>query len=81
MFWNYRVIKKKNEYDDPYYEVCEVYYNEENKPYMWTNDKHLLCCEELNDLKTVFQEIQKAFEKPVLEFIDDEHDLLREIDV
>lgn len=80
MYWNYRVIKKKNENNEHYYEVCEVYYDEENRPKAWTNDKHLLCYEELEDLKAAYQDIQEAFKKPILEYIDDEYDLLKEVD-
>ena len=78
-YWNYRVVKKKNpDTGETYFEVCEVYYDKEDRPHSWTEDKNLLVYEELDEVREAYKEIQTAFDKPVLEVVGDS---LREIEV
>jgi hypothetical protein len=36
--WNYRIMRHKYETDEVGYEIHEVYYDEEGKPWEWTEN-------------------------------------------
>lgn len=68
MVWNYRVIKLETS-EGFYFEVCEVYYDESNKPIAYAQ-RNPLVQEDLSSLRWVHAEIEKAIAKPVLILVD-----------
>jgi hypothetical protein len=65
--WNFRVVKTKLNEEEDSYDICEVHYNDEYKPISSSIDKNVLSHDSLKDLKWCYEEIQKAFEKPIIE--------------
>lgn len=67
--WNFRVMR--NDIDEEnYYSIHEVYYNENNKPIAHSPVETPLYGESKKDLLKVFNMMQKALKKPVLEYIN-----------
>ncbi|EGQ26771.1 hypothetical protein HMPREF9372_1229 [Sporosarcina newyorkensis 2681] len=58
----------KNKQNKSYFEICEVHYDENDKPHMWGE---IMPAESLDELKDDYEYICKAFESPVLRVIDD----------
>ena len=69
MYWDYRVLILDNNKGDNRFEICEVYYDENNKPEAWVEDDNVLIGESLADLKETYEYIQNAFKKPVLKVV------------
>lgn len=76
MSWNYRVCKKVSSYkvnlsNDVYEEdqfgICEVYYNDEGEIAFTSENFIEPYGETSEELKANFDEMQKAFEHPVLD--------------
>ena len=76
MSFNYRIGKKILEYlvdlsndiyEEDWYGIVEAYYND-NGEIVFTSEKiQLPCGETLEELKVNFEDMQKAFELPVLD--------------
>lgn len=74
MGWNYRVLEKiDTKRNTSYYEVCEVYYDEEGTPHSWTETHNLLVGSDLEDLRWAYEKINEAFNKPVLKCINEKY--------
>ena len=82
MSWNYRVAKKRltvdilkdevtgevvDSYSEDQFGICEVYYNDEGKITSTTERFIKPYGETLEYLKANFDDIQKAFELPVID--------------
>lgn len=76
MAWNYRVLKKKLSEDEDTFDVCEVYYDEDNKATSWAWGKNVLSGESLEELQDTLVRIQEAIKKPVLEIVGDDEGLI-----
>ena len=76
MAWNYRVLKKKLSDDEDTFDVCEVYYDENNKATSWAWGKNVLSGDSLEDLQDTLVRIQEAIKKPILEIIGDDEGLI-----
>lgn len=75
-YCNYRVVKKDGINGLVSYNVCEVYY-ENDIPTSWIWGKNVLSGESKEDLEwKLNNSILKAFEKPVLEIIGDDEELV-----
>ena len=70
MFWNYRVIKKIHDDGTEIFAIHEVYYNEDEKPDLVTEDPCEPQGETLEELKDDCEWYQKALEHPVLNYDD-----------
>lgn len=68
MPWNYRVVKQVFPQEEESFDVCEVYFGEDGKPHSFSSGKNVLSHDSYDDLKWANEEIQKAFQKPVLLF-------------
>lgn len=65
--WNHRVIKKKYKGTKQYYyEIHEVYYDEDGKIYGWTENACEVYGESLQDLKNGYKQMESAFKLPIL---------------
>lgn len=70
MYWNYRLMRFSNTKGEIYYEVCEVYYDENGNPHSWAESHNLLAYETVEEIKDAYENIEKAFEKTVLEYVN-----------
>jgi len=65
-YWNYRVVNVEDRLDEPpFYEVCEVFYDENDDPAGWT--KANICGEDMQVLTECIKLMAKAFNHPTLE--------------
>ena len=69
MYWNYRVLMLNNKQNEPYFEVCEVHYDENDIPYAWAESHNILVGGTLDELKESYEYMSKAFESPVLKVV------------
>ena len=81
MSWNYRVCRKKlvsdvcdldtgevlETYEEDQFGICEVYYNDEGESSFTSAEFQSPFGETLEELKANFEDMQKAFELPVLD--------------
>jgi hypothetical protein len=67
--WNYRVLMLNNKKNETYFEVCEVYYDENDIPYNWAESHNVLVGDTLDELKESYEYISKAFESPILKVV------------
>ena len=70
MTWNYRVIKKihKDEkYTEEYYEIHEVYYDEDGKMHAWSENPCSMFGTSLEELKSDGGYFMEALNKPTIE--------------
>jgi hypothetical protein len=70
MFWNYRIIKRIHDDGTELFAIHEVYYNDDGKPELVTEDPCEPQGETLAELKEDFEWYQKALEHPVLNYDD-----------
>lgn len=77
--WNYRVIKKATVFHgEPYFEIHEVYYAEDNNEIAyWSSDPMTPFGETAEELATDLKHMAEAFNKPILELVND---LLKEVE-
>jgi len=71
MTWNYRVVKKR--YEDTelvFFGIHEVYYDEEGKPNLVTQEPIDVSGESVEDLLDIYETMKEAFRKPVLLYED-----------
>ena len=65
-YWNYLVVNVVEEPDDePFYEVCEVFYDENDDPAGWC--KSNACGEDMQILAECMKLMAKALNQPTLE--------------
>lgn len=65
-YWNYRVVNVVEEPDDePFYEICEVFYDENDDPAGWC--KSNACGEDMQILAECMKLMAKALNQPTLE--------------
>jgi len=65
-YWNYRGVNVEDRPDEPpFYEVCEVFYDENDDPAGWT--KANICGEDMQVLTECIKLMAKAFNHPTLE--------------
>ena len=64
MTWNHRVVK----FDNGYYGICEVYYNEDGKPYLHTEDAVGIVWGEgeNEDPRQTLKRMKDCLDKPIL---------------
>lgn len=69
MYWNNRVVKFvdviEGVLEEEFYEIKEVYYDENDKPYAYGGP--CLGSESVESLREVVARLQEAFDKPVLD--------------
>lgn len=66
--WNYRLVKEITDYED-YISLCEVYYDEENRPAMYC--QATLGGDTVDDVKAEHRMVKEAFKAPVLTYPKD----------
>ena len=68
MHWNHRVVEFDNGDSDKWYEICEVYYDESNKPIGYCD----ICAgsETTETLKEVIARLQEALAHPIIKEAD-----------
>lgn len=65
-YWNYRVVNVEDQPDEePFYEVCEVFYDENDDPAGWA--KANICGEDMQSLYECTKLMAKALNLPTLE--------------
>ncbi|MCF2946456.1 hypothetical protein [Paenibacillus tarimensis] len=74
-YWNYRIIKKDWGNGLISYEICEVFY-ENDKPTSWIWGKNVLNGDSKEHLEEQLLFIKYAFEKPVLEIVENDERLI-----
>ncbi len=73
MKWNLRIVQTTDT-DGTWYEIREVYYDDDGVPFGHSNATVL--SEEIEDMKWYIEQMKKAFSEPVLfpdSFIGDAH--------
>ena len=68
MSWNYRVLKHKDNDEVPYYQVHEVFYNEDDSIMACSEHSCTPFGETVEELKADFELMAGAFERPVLPY-------------
>jgi len=70
MSWNYRIVKTtyawRSSYDEGFYDIKEVYYDESGKPESFTEEEVSPSGYSEEGIRKSFELYKKAFEKPVL---------------
>ena len=64
--WNHRVIRKTSR-DETWYEIHEVFYDDDGNPHSWTEGSVSPYGESVEELCRVLDWFKGATEKPVLE--------------
>jgi hypothetical protein len=65
-YWNYRVVNVQDEPEgEPFYEICEVFYDENDDPAGWT--KANASGEDIQVLTECMKLMAKALNQPTLE--------------
>ena len=67
MTWNYRVIRHKEPDGEYYYQVHEVYYDNQGEINGWSTNASIVYGDSYQDLRHDMLMHRKAFDKPVLE--------------
>ncbi len=65
MSWNYRVLAFVQE-DETVLQICEVYYDDENKPNGYTDKNTIISLEGKEGLKWMLSKYREALKKPIL---------------
>lgn len=68
MKWTYRIVQTEFE-GETIVDICEVYYDEENRPAMYCHAE--LGGEDVEELREVYEWIGDAFGAPVLRYPQD----------
>lgn len=73
--WNHRVVKETLQDGSSWYTVREVFYNDDNSIYAYTEDAMDASAENLDDLREYLEWMMKALDQPILidgevEFVD-----------
>jgi len=67
-YWNYRVMRRKEGKDYYVYGIYEVYYDNKDRPELWSNDPLPPTGDSLKELKDDFKFYKQALDKPVLDY-------------
>jgi hypothetical protein len=70
MNWNYRMVRLTKNNHDKYLELCEVYYDENGKPYGFIDKKNPYVEANQVELLAVHMRISEALRKPILEVVN-----------
>lgn len=70
MNWNYRVIAFKDKQEKIYFQIHEVYYNEQNIPNGYTKEPAGICGETIEEIQWTLDKMKLSLEKPVLKSWD-----------
>ena len=65
MSWDYRVVKKEDMYG-----IHEVYYDDDGKPYMCTENPITMDADSENDLEWMLENVAPAVNHPWLNYTD-----------
>jgi hypothetical protein len=65
MTWNYRLMAHQNETEITF-KIHEVYYNENDIPYLYDEGNLVIDGENMNDINQTLEYIQDALKLPVL---------------
>lgn len=65
-YWNHRVIKKFDYYNEPYYEIHEVYYNGDHTIQAITVNAIRPYGDDIESLRWILERMVKCTERPVL---------------
>lgn len=65
MYWNCRVVK----FEDDWFEICEVYYDDNGKPIMQTEKGVSVCGENIEQLRVTLERMLECLDKPILDEI------------
>jgi len=66
MSWNIRLLAHINDEEDVYFQIHEVYYDNENKPNAYTKEAVTIGGEDIKAIKWYLKQVNKALEKPIL---------------
>lgn len=69
-YWNYRVLKH-GEGEGTYFEVSEVYYDENDRPTSWIEGKNPFVQDSVKDMEHVIELIKLGLSKSVLNVVGD----------
>ena len=65
-YWNYRVVNVEEDPEEPpFYEICEVFYDEQDDPAGWA--KCNACGEDAESVKECMRLMAKALTQPALD--------------
>jgi hypothetical protein len=67
--WNHRIVLESDHGGDPVFEVREVYYDVEGKPY--AHGRAYVMGETFEEVHEVFERMRTALGKPTLRYPDD----------
>lgn len=83
-YWNYRWLKSVEDYDGEQeisYALHEVYYDKEEKPFMWTEEPVKIYCEDAEELmELIGKTLDACTQKVLLKYYDGEQPKIKEID-
>lgn len=72
MTWNLRLVDRSEGLDEPYIEICEVFYDQLGKPLGYTNAT--MGGESREEIKQYLLWALEALDKPVIKFKEDHGD-------
>ena len=75
MSWNYRIVARKYGDDEYYYDIHEVYYDNDGSIKMWTRDGVGIGGYSVEELRSAYKMYGVAFNKPLLYWHEDEEEL------
>jgi hypothetical protein len=70
MTWNHRIIRHHSEYQDYYYSMHEVYYDDRGHPTAWIAEP-IVIADSMDDLRQTLALMLSATFEPVLEVVND----------
>lgn len=70
-YWNTRIIKQKNSFNEDYYAIHEVYYRADNSIWSWTENPITAEFETKEDFGEILRQMVEASERPILELVHD----------
>lgn len=68
-YWNYRIVKKTNEYGE-YYAIHEAFYNNDGSLWAVTEDGVDIGGENIEDMREAYEMMVEAFDEPVINYED-----------
>jgi hypothetical protein len=69
MYWNYRVVNVEDDpNEEPFYEICEVFYDENDEPSGWS--KSNIKGEDITVVAECMRKMTEALTEPILEAAD-----------
>lgn len=68
--WNHRVMKFNDPLHEEWLEICEVYYDEADKPFLYTEKAVGVAGETIDELRVTLRRMEKALDEPILTPMD-----------